>query len=477
MPLPPPVTKTQIYKQARLHLKPPTNKIMMKAAQKKKVMKSKYIFQHPPHTPSHTYDQDLPANDKAQTIMYEDSGACGKKCNEDNDNIEECVECECLMKVEEKENNEVYDFRTMPSISMSSRSASLKRLKEGPKKAKLASAQKARTGIALGKLMERIAMTIPDIWVGEHSRNRFRNKKRPKIISPNPGLDTICEDQCLVRLERMSIHKSTKVKPEATGEPVSKGMDEMRIEDEEEDVPEDTREMEDFWEDFSNSEEEQEALHLIAEAEVELMKEYETKQKPGERFPPAAPKDEFNTPEKVDKSMNTPSPPSSKKRRMPVKKISPKMNRMKTPASRRITPASGRMTSTSRMMAPITPEQNERDKEVPAKMTEHVRQTSKVVEVATKMTEQIRRTDQAVYVTVEITEQSTKTSTVVEVAAKMNEQVSGQVRQTDKGVEVATKMTEQGRQTSKVVEVAPKMTEQPGKAGTSGEDPHLHVSA
>ena len=57
-------------------------------------------------------------------------------------------------------------------------------------------------------------MTVPDIWVGEHSRNKFRNKKRPKIISPNPGLDTICEDQCIVMLESMSIHKSTKVKPE-----------------------------------------------------------------------------------------------------------------------------------------------------------------------------------------------------------------------------------------------------------------------
>ena len=84
--LPPPVTKTQIYKQARLHLNPPTNKLMVKAAQMEQMMQFKNIFQHPPHIPSPTYDPDLQANDKAQTIMYEGIGACGKKCNEDNEN-------------------------------------------------------------------------------------------------------------------------------------------------------------------------------------------------------------------------------------------------------------------------------------------------------------------------------------------------------------------------------------------------------
>ena len=112
----------------------------------------------------------------ARMIVNDDIDACGKECKEDVGHIKECAECEYLIEVEKAKNNEVYDFRTMPRISMSSRSAGLKRLQEGPRRAKLASAQKTRTGIVLGKLMERIALTIPDILVREHSRNKFRNK-------------------------------------------------------------------------------------------------------------------------------------------------------------------------------------------------------------------------------------------------------------------------------------------------------------
>ena len=96
------------------------------------------------------------------------------------------------------------------------------------------------------------SLTIPDIRVGENSRIKHRMKKRYQSSSHNPRMDPICEDQCLAMMESMSIYKGTTERPETQTEPVSEGMQVLKIEDEDGDDPKSTREMEDYWEDFSN---------------------------------------------------------------------------------------------------------------------------------------------------------------------------------------------------------------------------------
>ena len=71
-------------------------------------------------------------------------------------------------------NKYVCDFRTMAKMIKSSRKDGVKRIQEGPKRAREASDQKKRTGIKLRKLAERIAQEIPEIRMGERQEG---NKK------------------------------------------------------------------------------------------------------------------------------------------------------------------------------------------------------------------------------------------------------------------------------------------------------------
>ena len=268
------------------------------------------------------------------------------------------LEYECITDEEGDDFKKVHDFRRMPRISKACRN-DLKRLQEGPRRSKLVSAQKTRTGIVLGNLVERIAMTIPEIRVGDNCKKKPRKDaedaapvsvqhRQPcgAVGQPRqPGQDEEDaapvseqhmqtggavgqprqdaedaapgqEDQCLAMLEKMNIQKVDKQRKEIVLEPLADTLKEMKIVGGEEDDRKSTRGIEDHWEEFSDSEEEREALKLIAEAEVELLKEYAG----------------YKTPRKAATSMQTPSPPPSKKRRMPVKKTSAKKQ---SPSSKR----------------------------------------------------------------------------------------------------------------------------------------------
>jgi hypothetical protein len=133
--------------------------------------------------------------------------------------------------------------------------------------------------------------------------------------SHTTGLATGQEDQCLAMLEKMNIWKEAKQRQEMVVEPIAENLKEMKILGGEEDNKKSTKGVEEHWEEFSDPEEEREALKLIAEAEVELLKEYAG----------------YKTPRKAATSM-TPSQPPSKKRRMQVKKTSAEK---KSPSSKR----------------------------------------------------------------------------------------------------------------------------------------------
>jgi hypothetical protein len=148
-------------------------------------------------------------------------------------------------------------------------------------------------------------------------RNKQRTKRKCQSPSHNPGMVPSQEDQCLAIMEKMNIHIHKSQRPEMEIEPISENVKEWKIVEGEEEDNKSIRGVEKHWEEFSDSEEEQEALKLTVETEVELMKEYA----------------DFQTPRKVTIFMQTPSPPSSKKRRIPVKTTSAKK---KSPASRRL---------------------------------------------------------------------------------------------------------------------------------------------
>ena len=66
-----------------------------------------------------------------------------------------------------------HDFRTMPRVMMkSSMKAGIKRLQEGPRNTKKKDDQRSLAGKTLIKLIDRLTSEIPEVMIGEETRNK-----------------------------------------------------------------------------------------------------------------------------------------------------------------------------------------------------------------------------------------------------------------------------------------------------------------
>ena len=112
--------------------------------------------------------------------------------------------------VKDEDSNNVCAFRTMAKKMKSSRKEGVKRLQEGPKRARETEDQKKMTKKLLRKLVERIAREIPEIKIGEEVR---RMQKMDRKASPPPKRShaTIPEEECLAMLGGMTIYKKEAV--------------------------------------------------------------------------------------------------------------------------------------------------------------------------------------------------------------------------------------------------------------------------
>ena len=105
-------------------------------------------------------------------------------------------------------NKYVCDFRTMAKMIKSSRKDGVKRLQEGPRRAREATAQRKRTGNILRKLVERIAQEIPEIKMGEETRRKHKEKSKNMRDRQR---DVSSHEECLAMLGDMTIYKKATI--------------------------------------------------------------------------------------------------------------------------------------------------------------------------------------------------------------------------------------------------------------------------
>ena len=254
----------------------------------------------------HNNELGLQRCDDDLTDISEDNDKVSNKCDEDPDRggekekslsenglidveDQELTDCDDDLYIDENKDVEkdsnFNDFRTMPRMMMkSSMKAGVKRLQVGPKKAKKMLDHRTLTGKTLRRLIDRLRTEIPEVRIGEETR-RKQNLERKVMQKEKPSSSQ--EEDCLTLLSGMSLYQGGRPGGESRVEPetISK-LSELRIMEnnlksamnkeklEEPEKPENARGMvEDQWQDFSDSEEEMEALELLTRAEEALMLE------------------------------------------------------------------------------------------------------------------------------------------------------------------------------------------------------------
>ena len=85
--------------------------------------------------------------------------------------------------LQEEDIKNICDFRAMAKKMKSSRKEGVKRLQEGPKRARQAVAQRTMTGKMLRKLVDKLANEIPEMKIGEEVRRIQRMERRPMTPS------------------------------------------------------------------------------------------------------------------------------------------------------------------------------------------------------------------------------------------------------------------------------------------------------
>ena len=125
------------------------------------------------------------------------------------------------------------------------------------------------------RLIENLARDIPEMMIGEvtKKKKRIENKRHPGS-----------EEDCLMMLEGLTLCKRMENKNNERAVPIITKMGSMQIIEEKiiaavqtntRNVTEHKGGMEDEWLDFSDPEDEQEALELVDKAENKLMREFE----------------------------------------------------------------------------------------------------------------------------------------------------------------------------------------------------------
>ena len=111
---------------------------------------------------------------------------------------------------EEAASNNVCAFRTMARKMKSSRKEGVKRLQEGPKRAREAEDQKKMTKYVMRRLVERLAKEIPEIQMGEEAR-KMQKMERGAVPPPKMSRDTGQDEECLAMLGGLTLYKKEAV--------------------------------------------------------------------------------------------------------------------------------------------------------------------------------------------------------------------------------------------------------------------------
>ena len=113
------------------------------------------------------------------------------------------------MKEEEASKN-VCAFRIMARKMKSSRKEGVKRLQEGPKRAREAEDQKKMTKYVMRRLVERLAKEIPEIKMGEEAR-KMQKMERRTVPPPKMSHATSQDEECLAMLGGLTLYKKEAV--------------------------------------------------------------------------------------------------------------------------------------------------------------------------------------------------------------------------------------------------------------------------